>query len=206
MTHFFSLLLLSVLILMCRPVLAMPYIPTYEIAQETPDPKIMEELGGRRMIPVRNFLKTNYRDFSGIGALLNADMSSYCPKFASLTGSQKISFFALILDMYIHGLLLEKRAGMPVPDPKTMSPKQLEALEQEYGDTEPVKNREEFYKAIGRFDEAQLDMKAREMLQLFQSGPVSPVELHALLKPDGIKNNDPFGFVKWLMSTIQFCR
>jgi hypothetical protein len=133
-------------------------------------------------------------------------MASFCPRFSTLSDVQKIALFSVILDIYIHGLPLDRRYGMPVPNPKTMSPKELEELKLEYGKLVPFGSRDELYAAIGRFDEAQIDLKAREMLHLFQRGPVSPAELHALLNPPVGNKADPSEFLKWILSGLRFCR
>jgi hypothetical protein len=202
----FSILLSPVLVLMSGAAMAMPYIPTDDIALSTPDPEIIEKLGGKRLLDVRNLVKTYHPDFAKVAKLSNAEMSSLCPAFGALSEGRKISFFAFVLDVYIHGLRLQKRVEMPIPDPKTMSPKQLEALRLEYGDLVPPASLQEFYDAVSRYDEAQIHLKAREMLQLFQRGPVSPAELHALLKPEAINKPYSIDFLKSVLSKLTFCR
>jgi hypothetical protein len=199
----FSIILIPVLVLMVRPAFAMPYIPTDEIASEASDPQIIEELGAKRMLAVRSLVNDYYHEFAAIPSLSNPEMSSFCPKFSGLSEGRKIFLFSFILDMYIHGLPIKKKLEVPVPE--RMSPKQLEALRLERGDHVPLSGRKELYELLSRFDEAQVDIKAREMLQLFQRGPVSPADLHSLLMPNGIKRTDPSVFLKWIFSNLGYC-
>jgi hypothetical protein len=201
----FSLLSLSILILVCPPTLGMGFIPTDAIARETPDPTIKNDLAYKRILAVGKYVKTYYREFAEVTESSASGMTTFCPNFGVLGGAQKIALFAFIIDVYVHRLPLERRLEMPIPDPKTMSPKQLEALKLEYGDLLPPASKQEVYDAISRFDEAQVDLKAREMLQLFQRGPVSPNDLHTLLTPNGIKKLDPSAFMKWILGNLKFC-
>jgi hypothetical protein len=202
---FFSLFSLSILILVCQPTFGMGFIPTDAIARETPDPKIMEDLSVTRIQFVRRHIKTYYFDFARIAALSNAELSSFCPTYGTLSEGRKLTLFTMILDTYIHVLPLRKKMNVPVPNPKTMSYEELKAHKLEYGDLAPIASKAEFYELISRFDEAQVDLKAREMLKLLQQGSVSATELHSLLIPGGIKKVDPIKTMKWILGNLKFC-
>jgi uncharacterized protein YecT (DUF1311 family) len=186
---------------------SMPFVPTDDIALAAPDRIITESLILKRFAAVRSLVDTTYRDFTQIVELSNPEMMKYCPTFATLTAGQRITFFAFLLDSYVHALPVAKRSLMPIVDPKKMTPKELEEHRQEYGDIAALESKEEYYELIGRFDEGQVHLKARELLRLFQRGAVTPEELQNLLKPDGLSDsmNDQKR-VGRILGLVKFCQ
>jgi hypothetical protein len=184
----------------------MPFVPTDSIALATPDKGIMEALIRQRVASARSLVETLYPEFSQVAEFSNSELSSYCPAYSTLSAGRKISLFAFLLDMYVHAIPTNKRLYMPIPDPKTMSQKQLEAHKLEYGNIAPLENNDEVYALVGRFDQAQIELKARELLQLFKSGPVSPEQLNALLKSGSIGDKNGSRKVGEILKLLKFCR
>jgi hypothetical protein len=201
----FQVFIFLVLALNSFPSFGMPFVPTDDIALVAPDQEVIKKELVKRGVLVRNFVAMHYYEFANLAELRNPELSALCPNFSALGSDQKITLFSFMLDVYIHQLPINKRMYMPFPDPKVMSQSQLEAHKLEYGDLVPLKNKEELYEFVGRFDEAQINAKARKMLQLLQKGSSSPADIHSLLSARGMNDKDPIKRLKWILNFLKFC-